>query len=157
MRRSAGCSGLHAGSKLITARTPDGKLKRYGVLLLGLTATGKTTHSAHTHYLDRPGEEVKLVQDDVVFWKDDGSALGSESGLFIKTDSLEDGSQPVLYEAAKSPQTVFENVMVDYLGRVYMSDETLTGNGRAVVRREDLGGSPPNRSTCRLSMSSTSC
>ncbi len=135
-----GMLGLHAGSKLITARTPDGKLKRYGVLLLGLTATGKTTHSAHTHYLDRPGEEVKLVQDDVVFLKDDGSALGSESGLFIKTDSLEDGSQPVLYEAAKSPATVFENVMVDYLGRVYMSDETLTGNGRAVVQREDLGG-----------------
>lgn len=135
-----GMLGLHAGSKLITARTPDGKLKRYGVLLLGLTATGKTTHSAHTHYLEGPGEEVKLVQDDVVFWKDDGSALGSESGLFIKTDSLEDGSQPVLYEAAKSPATVFENVMVDYLGRVYMSDETLTGNGRAVVQREDLAG-----------------
>jgi phosphoenolpyruvate carboxykinase (ATP) len=135
-----GMLGLHAGSKLITARTPDGKIKRYGVLLLGLTATGKTTHSAHTHYLDRPGEEVKLVQDDVVFLKDDGSALGSESGLFIKTDSLEDGSQPVLYEAAKSPSTVFENVMVDYLGRVYMADETLTGNGRAVVLREDLGG-----------------
>jgi phosphoenolpyruvate carboxykinase (ATP) len=135
-----GMLGLHAGSKLITARTPNGKLKRYGVLLLGLTATGKTTHSAHTHYLEGPGEDVKLVQDDVVFWKDDGGALGSESGLFIKTDSLEDGSQPVLYEAAKSPQTVFENVMVDYLGRVYMSDETLTGNGRAVVQREDLGG-----------------
>lgn len=135
-----GMLGLHAGSKLITARGADGKLKRYGMLMLGLTATGKTTHSAHTHYLDRPGEDVKLVQDDVVFLKEDGSALGSESGLFIKTDSLEDGSQPVLYEAAKSPQTVFENVMVDYLGRMYMSDQTLTGNGRAVVQREDLGG-----------------
>ncbi len=135
-----GMLGLHAGSKLITARTASGEPKRYGMLLLGLTATGKTTHSAHTHYLDREGEDVKLVQDDVVFWKDDGGALGSEAGLFIKTDSLEDGSQPVLYEAAKSPQTIFENVMVDYLGRVYMSDETLTGNGRAVVQREDLGG-----------------
>jgi phosphoenolpyruvate carboxykinase (ATP) len=132
--------GLHAGSKLITARTASGELKRYGMLLLGLTATGKTTHSAHSHYLDRPGEDVKLAQDDVVFWKDDGAVLGSESGLFIKTDSLEDGSQEVLYNAAKSPQTIFENVMVDYLGRVYMSDETLTGNGRAVVQREDLGG-----------------
>ncbi len=137
--KARGMLGLHAGSKLITARTASGKLKRYGVLLLGLTATGKTTHSAHTHYLDREGEDVKLVQDDVVFLRDDGSALGSEAGLFIKTDSLEDGSQPVLYEAAKSPHTIFENVMVDYLGRVYMSDETLTGNGRAVVRREDLG------------------
>jgi phosphoenolpyruvate carboxykinase (ATP) len=138
--KSRGMLGLHAGSKLITARTDSGKLKRYGVLLLGLTATGKTTHSAHTHDLDGPGEEVKLVQDDVVFLRDDASALGSEAGLFIKTDSLEDGSQPVLYEAAKSPNTVFENCMVDYLGRVYMADETLTGNARAVVRREDLGG-----------------
>ena len=138
--KSRGMLGLHAGSKLITARTASGKLKRYGVLLLGLTATGKPTHSAHTHDLDGPGEEVKLVQDDVVFLRDDASALGSEAGLFIKTDSLEDGSQPVLYEAAKSPNTVFENCMVDYLGRVYMADETLTGNARAVVRREDLGG-----------------
>lgn len=138
--KTRGMLGLHAGSKLITARNADGKLRRYGVLLLGLTATGKTTHSAHTHYLDGPGEDVKLVQDDVVFFKDDGAVLGSESGLFIKTDSLEDGSQEVLYNAARSPQTVFENVMIDYLGRVYMSDETLTGNGRAVVQREDLGG-----------------
>jgi len=138
--KARGMLGLHAGSKLITARTASGKLKRYGVLLLGLTATGKTTHSAHTHDLDRPGEEVQLVQDDVVFLREDGSALGAEAGLFIKTDSLEDGSQPVLYEAAKSPRTVFENLMVDYLGRVYMADEVLTGNGRAVVRREDLGG-----------------
>ncbi|MEA3401328.1 MAG: phosphoenolpyruvate carboxykinase [Armatimonadota bacterium] len=138
--KARGMLGLHAGSKLITARTKDGELKRYGMLLLGLTATGKTTHSAHTHYLDRPGEEVKLAQDDVVFWKEDGAVLGSESGLFIKTDSLEDGSQEVLYEAAQSPQSIFENVMVDYLGRVYMGDETLTGNGRAVVQREDLGG-----------------
>jgi phosphoenolpyruvate carboxykinase (ATP) len=138
--KARGMLGLHAGSKLITARTKDGELKRYGMLLLGLTATGKTTHSAHTHYLDRPGEEVKLAQDDVAFWKDDGAVLGSESGLFVKTDSLEDGSQEVLYKAAQSPQSIFENVMVDYLGRVYMSDETLTGNGRAVVQRDDLDG-----------------
>ncbi len=137
--KAKGMLGLHAGSKLITARNDAGKLKRYGMLLLGLTATGKTTHAGHTHDLDREGEAAKLVQDDVVFWRQDGSALGSEAGLFIKTDSLEDGSQPVLYEAAKSPRTIFENVMVDYLGRVYMSNEVLTGNGRAVVQRSDLG------------------
>ncbi len=137
--KARGMLGLHAGAKLITARTSNGKLKRYGMLLLGLTATGKTTHAGHTHDLDREGEEVHLVQDDVVFFKPDGSALGSENGLFIKTDSLEDGSQPILYKAAKSPRTIFENVMVDYLGRVYMSDEVLTGNGRAVIQRADLG------------------
>lgn len=134
-----GMLGLHAGSKLIVARTPSGKRKRYGMLLLGLTATGKTTHSGHTHDLDGEGEEVYLVQDDVVFFKPDGSALGSENGLFIKTDSLEEGTQPVLYEAARSPRTIFENVMVDYLGRVYMSNQVLTGNGRAVIQRADLG------------------
>ena len=138
--KQKGMLGLHAGSKLITARTASGKLKRYGMLLLGLTATGKTTHSGHNHYLDAKGEEVKLVQDDVVFWKPDGSALGTEAGLFIKTDSLEDGSQPILYEAAKSPRTIFENAMVDYLGRLYMGNEVLTGNGRAIVQRDDLGG-----------------
>ena len=138
--KARGLLGLHAGSKLITARTASGKLKRYGMLLLGLTATGKTTHAGHTHDLNREGEEVKLIQDDVVFWRPDGGAYGTEAGLFIKTDSLEGGSQPVLYEAAKSPRALFENVMVDYLGRMYMSNEVLTGNGRAVVQRDDLGG-----------------
>jgi len=138
--KQRGMLGLHAGSKLITARTASGKLKRFGMLLLGLTATGKTTHSAHNHNLTGEGEEVKLVQDDVVFWKPDGSALGTEAGLFIKTDSLEDGSQPILYEAAKSPRTIFENAMVDYLGRMYLSNEVLTGNARAVVQRDDLAG-----------------
>jgi len=138
--KQKGMLGLHAGSKLITARTASGKFKRFGMLLLGLTATGKTTHSGHNHDLTQDGELVKLVQDDVVFWKPDGSALGTEAGLFIKTDSLEDGSQPILYEAAKSPRTIFENVMVDYRGRMYMGNEVLTGNGRAVVARDDLGG-----------------
>ncbi len=134
-----GMLGLHAGAKLIVTRNPEGKFKRYGMLLLGLTATGKTTHAGHTHYLEGEGEQVHLVQDDVVFLKPDGSALGSENALFIKTDSLEEGNQPVLYEAAKSPGTIFENVMVDYLGRMYMSDQVLTGNGRAVIQRADLG------------------
>ena len=95
--------GLHAGSKLITARTASGQLAPWDAAA-GPDRNRHTTHAAHNHNLHREGEEVKLVQDDVVFWRDDGSALGSEAGLFIKTDSLEDGSQPILYEAAKEPE-----------------------------------------------------
>lgn len=37
-----------------------------------------------------------------------------------------------------SPDTIFENVMVDHMGNVYFDDETLTGNGRGIMQREDL-------------------
>ena len=41
-----GMLGLHAGSKVVRARDPrTGKLKTFGVLMFGLTATGKSTWS----------------------------------------------------------------------------------------------------------------
>ena len=37
-----GMLGLHSGTKIVTARNPEDKLKTYGVFLFGLTATGKS-------------------------------------------------------------------------------------------------------------------
>lgn len=138
--KKQGMLGIHAGAKLITARGPSGKLKRYGMLLFGLTATGKTTHSCHDHGLNASdGESIQVVQDDLVFLRNDGSALGTERGFYLKTEGLDPATQPLLYHAATQPDAVLENVLVDYQGKVDFNDETLTSNGRGVVQWKDFG------------------
>jgi len=137
--KQQGMLGLHAGAKIIRARSKDGMLKEYGMLLFGLTATGKTTHTCHRHGLIGDGQGVQIVQDDVAMIKKDGSVLGMEKGFYIKTDSLNPEVQPILHHAATQPDAIFENVLVDYLGEVDFQDEVLTGNGRCIIQRTDLG------------------
>ena len=136
--KERGMLGIHAGAKLLRAKDSSGKIKRYSMLLFGLSGTGKTTHSCHHHYLNEEGEGVEIIQDDVVFLKEDGSILGTEKGFFLKTD-IDPENQPLIYRAATQKDTVLENVMVDYQGKVYFLDDTLTGNGRGVIQRTDLG------------------
>lgn len=131
--------GLHAGTKIVRARTPDGNLRRLGMIMFGIAATGKTTHSCHDHGLDQPGEGVEIAQDDVVFWRHDGSALGTERALYIRTDGLTAGDQPLLHRCAIDPRAILENVVVDYEGNVYFDDRTLTPNGHAIAPRSGLG------------------
>lgn len=133
-----GMLGLHAGSKIVKAKDNEGKLKKYGMLLFGLSATGKTTHACHHHGLTGKDEGVEIVQDDIVFWKADGSALGSERGFFIKTDGLDKESQPLLYNAATKRNAIFENVFVDYRGNVDFNNVILAGNGRGIIQMTDL-------------------
>jgi phosphoenolpyruvate carboxykinase (ATP) len=82
---------------------------------------------------------VRIVQDDVVFLKKNGEALGTERGFYIKTDGLNPESQPLLYNAARSKDAILENIMVDYRSKVFFQDEVLTGNGRGIIQRNDLG------------------
>ena len=132
--KQEGMLGVHAGAKMVQARQPDGKMHRYSMLLFGLSATGKTTHSCHAHGLCHDGETMAVVQDDVCFLREDGSALGTERGFYLKTEGLDPHGQPLLYDAAIQPDTIFENVMVDSEGNVDFQDETLTSNGRGVVQ-----------------------
>ena len=136
----AGMLGLHAGTKTVTVRDSDGKLKRYGVFLFGLSATGKSTWSCHSLGLDYgKGEGTEVTQDDIVFLKKDGSALGSEGkGFFIKTD-VERHLQEALYNALIDPSALLENVMIDYKGDVDFLDEKLCANGRSVIQRDKIG------------------
>lgn len=134
-----GFLGLHAGAKLVRAKGKDGKLRTYSFLLFGLSGTGKTTHSVHDWGFTGEGEWVKIVQDDFVALKKDGSAYGTEIGFFIKTDGLDPESQPLIYRAATRPTAILENVMVDWQGKVYFQDLTLTGNGRGIIQWTDLG------------------
>jgi len=129
--------GLHAASKIISVMR-DGKLKDFGFLLFGLSATGKTTLSCHSHWL-RPPERVIIRQDDVVILRPDGSAIGTEESFYLKTDGLEPGAQPLLYAAAISPRAILENVCVDpATGKIDFFDSALTSNGRAMVKRGDI-------------------
>lgn len=139
--KEQGMLGLHAGAKLIKARDKfEGKIKTYSTLIFGLTATGKTTHSCHSHDLDESqGEGIEIVQDDFVALRPDGSALGTERGFFLKTEGLNEEIQPLIYNAITKPDAVFENVLVDYKGEVFFEDNTLTGNGRGIMQKKDFG------------------
>jgi len=134
-----GLLGLHAGTKLVTVRDPhDGRLKRYGVFLFGMTATGKSTWSCHQLGLDHSrGEKTEVCQDDIVFLTDDGSALGSENNFYVKTD-VRPEQQEAMYNALVHKSALLENVMMNYKGEIDFLDESLCGNGRAVIFRKQL-------------------
>ncbi len=150
---SCGDPGLHAASKLMTVENAEGRLQKTGVVLFGISSTGKTTHACHDHGFRKPGESARILQDDLVFWREDGTLAGTERGFYIRTDKLGPASQPLLWRAANSPLAVLENVVVDYEGRPRFDDKTLTSNGRGVIPREALPGSgtggvdlpPPDR------------
>lgn len=130
--------GLHAGTKIVTVRDKENKLKNYGVFLFGLSATGKSTWSCHQLGLDHSrGEKTEVTQDDIVFLRNDGSALGTEDNFFVKTD-VEKENQEAMYNALIDKTALFENVMIKANGEVDFLDEALTANGRAVVRRDKL-------------------
>lgn len=134
-----GMLGLHAGTKLVTVRdVKDNTLKKYGVFLFGLSATGKSTWSCHQLGLDHSqGENTEVIQDDIVFLKRDGSALGSEQNFFVKTD-VDKALQEAMYYSLIDKTALLENVMIDARGNPDFLDERLNANGRAVIRRDEL-------------------
>lgn len=135
--KKEGNLGLHAAAKVLRVKRGD-KLKDFGFLLFGLSGTGKTSLSCHSHWLGFP-ESVVIRQDDVVILRKDATAVGTEDSFYIKTDGLEPSSQPLLYAAALSPRAILENVTVDpQTGKVDFSDTSLTSNGRAMVKRGDI-------------------
>lgn len=133
-----GLLGLHAGTKLVTIRDSHNKLKTYGIFLFGLTATGKSTWSCHQLGLNHErGEKTEVIQDDIVYLRKDGSALGSENNFFVKTD-VEEKYQEAMYNALIDKSALLENVVIKSNGEIDFLDESLTANGRAVIRRDKL-------------------
>lgn len=131
--------GLHAGTKLVIARDAhSGELRRYGIFLFGLTATGKSTWSCHQLGLDHDdGEETLAVQDDICFLRHDGGAFGSENNFYVKTD-VDEKLQEAMYHALSDESALLENVMVGADGSVDFLDERLGENGRGVMQRKKL-------------------
>ena len=135
--KKEGNLGLHAASKIIRVYRGN-QLRDFGFLLFGLSGTGKTSISGHSHWLRFP-EQVIIRQDDVVILRRDGSAVGTEDSFYIKTDGLDPASQPLLYAAALSPRAILENVFVEpETGKVDFFNSTLTSNGRGMVKRKDI-------------------
>ncbi|PIO05711.1 phosphoenolpyruvate carboxykinase (ATP) [Candidatus Woesearchaeota archaeon CG08_land_8_20_14_0_20_43_7] len=134
--KQRGGLGLHAGSKLVRVKGDDGKIIEKGVILFGLSGTGKTTLTVHDFGLEDP-EGVVIRQDDVVLMDDNGFCYGTEDGFFIKTEGL-DEDQTVLYHAATMPHAILENVHVGENGKVDFCDYEFTTNGRGIIRRRDI-------------------
>lgn len=134
-----GMLGLHAGTKVVYVKdAASGKLKTFGVLLFGLSATGKSTWSCHQLGLNhKEGERTEVSQDDIVFLRPDGSAYGTESGFFVKTD-VDVKLQEALYYALIDKSALYENVMIDSEGRPDFLDERLNANGRSVIRKDKV-------------------
>jgi phosphoenolpyruvate carboxykinase (ATP) len=145
--KRAGGLGLHAGSKRVTLRREptsepaegDGsELETVGQLFLGLSATGKSTLTAHGLWLDEP-ESATMLQDDVCALLPDGTVAGSEGeGLYVKTIGLDEADQPAMYEAVTHESAVLENVDVAVDGTVDFDSDRYTTNGRAAIRRDQL-------------------
>ncbi|MCE5176381.1 MAG: phosphoenolpyruvate carboxykinase (ATP) [Caldisericales bacterium] len=129
--------GLHAGSKMIKVRDVNGKLVEKGIILFGLSGTGKTTLTCHHHFLEG-GEGVAIRQDDVVIIYPDTKCVGTEKNFYIKTEGLEPVGQPVLYNAAVAKTAVLENIHVEENGKVDFLNYDVGTNGRAVVQRSDI-------------------
>jgi phosphoenolpyruvate carboxykinase (ATP) len=137
--KKAGGLGLHAGSKRVRVRREDDEEPtEVGQLFLGLSATGKSTLTAHG--LDLDGEEdATMLQDDVCGLLSDGTVIGSEGrGLYLKTAGLDADEQSAVYEAVTDESAVLENVDVADDGTVDFDSERYTSNGRAAVLREHL-------------------
>jgi len=135
--KQQGGLGLHAGSKRVRLER-DGDLETVGQLFLGLSATGKSTLTAHGLELEPP-EDATMLQDDVCALLHDGSVAGSEGrGLYIKTIGLERDEQPGIYDATTDASAVLENVDVAEDGTVDFHSDRYTTNGRAVIQRSKL-------------------
>ncbi|MDL5361261.1 phosphoenolpyruvate carboxykinase (ATP) [Halalkalicoccus sp. NIPERK01] len=139
--KQRGGLGLHAGTKRLALETEDGLSEVYQAFL-GLSGTGKSTLTGHGCWLDPP-ESAVMLQDDVCALFPDTLAGSEGGGLYIKTIGLSEDEQPALYRAVTQPEAVLENVAVDPDGTVDFDDGSLTTNGRAVVRREDLPSAAP--------------
>lgn len=126
--------GLHAGSKRVILER-GGVMEEKGMLIFGLSGTGKTTITTADFGLKSP-ERVEVLQDDINFLLPDGYCFGSERNFYIKTDNVT--RQEPLLKAARDPRAVIENVWVDDDGNVNFDNHVISTNGRAIVPRDSI-------------------
>jgi phosphoenolpyruvate carboxykinase (ATP) len=134
---------LHAGARrdflwLFDQETERPELTEIVTAVSGLTATGKTTTLCRT-FARQPKELSEMIGDDGGTLGFDGSYSAFEiGGLYVKTEGL-DESQPEILRAAESKDAFLENVAVTkYPYMPDFKDISKTGNGRAIVTRDNL-------------------
>ncbi|HEY4463457.1 MAG TPA: phosphoenolpyruvate carboxykinase [Streptosporangiaceae bacterium] len=124
---------LHAGCKVI----PVGGRPR-GVLIVGLSGTGKTTTTFTTQLGSKP------AQDDFIGLMPGGRVYTTENGCFAKTFGLNPEFEPIIYNATTKPDAYLENVSVDENGKVDFFDTSYTKNGRTTWPFAYVNPWPPN-------------
>ncbi|MFH1228043.1 MAG: phosphoenolpyruvate carboxykinase, partial [Planctomycetota bacterium] len=137
LAKRRGWLGLHAASKIIRVKDASGKLVEKGVIIFGLSGTGKTSLSCHNHGLVND-EGITIRQDDVIFIRPDAQCYGTENNFYLKTEGLNPTDQALLYRGSVSPNAILENVYVSPEGKVDFSNYSITSNGRGIVRRAEL-------------------
>ncbi|HOK06150.1 MAG TPA: phosphoenolpyruvate carboxykinase [Syntrophales bacterium] len=140
---------LHAGARcdrlwIYDPKTERPELEEVVTAVSGLTATGKTTTLCR-RLAKMPRETSEMIGDDGGTFGYDGSYSAFEiGGLYVKTEGL-DESQPEILRAAESREAFLENVAITkYPYMPDFRDISKTGNGRAVVRRENLEIASPS-------------
>lgn len=140
---------LHTGARrdylwVYDHSTKRPEIKEIVTAVSGLTATGKTTTLCRK-FAKLPREHSEMIGDDGGTLGFDGSYSAFEiGGLYVKTEGL-DESQPEILRAAESREAFLENVAVTrYPYMPDFRDLSKTGNGRAVVRRENLEIASPD-------------
>ena len=135
---------LHSGARrdhlwIYNLETERPELQERATGVSGLTATGKTTTLCRK-LAKLPRETSEMIGDDGGTLGFDGSYAAFElGGVYIKTEGL-DQSQPEILRAALSPDAFLENVAIShYPYTPDFMDTSKTGNGRAIVRRDNLG------------------
>ena len=135
---------LHCGARrdylwIYDLETERPELQERVTGVAGLTATGKTTTLCRK-LAKIPRETSEMIGDDGgILGLDGGYAAFEMGGVYIKTEGL-DESQPEILRAALSADTYLENVAISrYPYMPDFMDLSKTGNGRAIVRRENLG------------------
>jgi phosphoenolpyruvate carboxykinase (ATP) len=135
-----GGTGVHAGTKQFVVKDVNGKWRRIGMLVWGLTGSGKSTHSMYVfdksnadwfknHGLDVLSlvKEQKIKNDDIVALFED-CCLGSEKGAWTKTEDVNE-RQIAIYKAGMSPRALHENTGVGEDGYPNFMDEILEYRG----------------------------
>ncbi len=147
--------GVHAGTKEYEALTVDGKWRKVGMLVWGLTGSGKSTHSmwvfdeSNAEAFRRRGLDVLswvrnqfIKNDDIVALFED-CCLGSERGSWTKTEDV-DESQIAIYKAGMASRALHENTGVgpdgnpDFLGETLYYRGALNRNARTVMYLDDM-------------------
>ncbi len=134
---------LHAGARrdhlwVYDLETERPELMETVTAVSGLTATGKTTTLCR-RFSRMPRETSEMIGDDGGTIGFDGSYAAFEiGGLYVKTEGL-DKDQPEILRAAESKDAYLENVAITrYPYMPDFKDISKTGNGRAIITRENL-------------------
>jgi phosphoenolpyruvate carboxykinase (ATP) len=134
---------LHAGARRdkLWLYNPTGKtemIRESVTAVSGLTATGKTTTLCRS-LSEKHGEFSEMIGDDGGAVGFDGSYAAFEmGGLYVKTEGL-DETQPEILRAVEAEDAYLENVTLakDSFTPDF-KDIKKTGNGRAIITRDNL-------------------